>query len=113
VSGWPGSFHLEIGWTWIAPAWQRTAINTEAKLLLLRYAFDVLRCNRVEWKTDALNECSRKAILRFGATFEGTFRRHMVVHEGRIRDTVYYSVVKEEWSAIEEGLLRKLARSSS
>jgi len=101
---------LEIGWTWIAPAWQRTAINTEAKLLMMRYAFNSLQCNRIEWKTDSMNERSRNAILRLGATFEGTFRQHMVTASGRLRDTVYYSVVRNEWPTIEAELIRKLNR---
>ena len=100
---------LEIGWTWIAPYWQRTAINTEAKLLMLRHAFNTLQCNRVEWKTDSLNERSRNAILRLGAQFEGTLRQHMVTASGRLRDTVYYSVVHEEWPSVEKGLLLKLS----
>ena len=101
---------LEIGWTWIAPAWQRTAINTEAKLLMMRYAFNSLQCNRIEWKTDSMNERARNAILRLGATFEGTFRQHMVTASGRLRDTVYYSVVRNEWPTIEAELIRKLNR---
>ena len=101
---------LEIGWTWIAPQWQRTAINTEAKLLMLRHAFGPLDCNRVEWKTDSLNERSRNAILRLGAQFEGTHRSHMLVADGRIRDTVYYSVIRSEWPAVEAGLVQKLNR---
>ncbi len=99
---------LEIGWTWITPAWQRTFVNTEAKLLMLRYAFNTLGCNRVEWKTDALNTQSRNAILRLGAVFEGTFRQHMTTSTERLRDTVYYSVVKEEWAAVEHRLVQKL-----
>ncbi|MDE2996733.1 MAG: GNAT family protein [Bacteroidota bacterium] len=101
---------MEIGWTWITPAWQRTAINTEAKLLMLRYAFDEIGCQRVEWKTDALNEHSRNAILRLGAQFEGMLRSHMIREDGSWRDTVYYSVLKEEWPAVEAGLIRKLDR---
>ncbi len=101
---------LEIGWTWITPAWQRTFVNTEAKLLMLRYAFNTLGCNRVEWKTDALNTQSRNAILRLGAVFEGTFRQHMTTSTKRLRDTVYYSVVKEEWAAVERRLVQKLDR---
>lgn len=101
---------LEIGWTWITPAWQRTFVNTEAKLLMLRYAFNTLECNRVEWKTDALNMQSRKAILRLGATFEGTFRQHMTTSTPRLRDTVYFSVIKEEWPAVEQHLVGKLRR---
>lgn len=95
---------VEIGWTWIAPAWQRTAINTEAKLLMLRYAFETLDCLRVELKTDALNERSRRAILRLGATEEGTLRSHMITRSGRVRDTVYFSILASEWKSIEARL---------
>jgi RimJ/RimL family protein N-acetyltransferase len=79
---------VEIGWTWVAPPWQRTAVNTEAKYLLLRHAFETLGCIRVELKTDSLNERSRSAILRIGAREEGTFRNHMITSTGRIRHTV-------------------------
>jgi len=89
--------HVEIGWTWIAPQWQRTRVNTEMKYLLLRHAFDTLGCLRVELKTDVLNEKSRKAILRTGAKQEGIFRSHVVVWDGRIRDTVYFSIIAPEW----------------
>lgn len=95
---------LEIGWTWVARPWQRTAANTEAKLLLLTHAFEVLGCLRVEFKTDALNEPSRKALVRIGATEEGTFRKHGVTDRGRIRDSVYYSIVDEEWPAVKARL---------
>ena len=95
---------LEIGWTWIAPAFQRTAANTEAKLLLLTHAFETLAANRVELKTDALNERSRAAILRIGAVEEGTFRKHMVTASGRVRDTVYFSIVNTEWPAVKARL---------
>lgn len=91
---------VEIGWTWVAPAWQRTVINTEAKYLMLVHAFDTLGCNRVEFKTDALNSRSRKAIERLGAQEEGTLRRHMVTATSRLRDTVYYSIIREEWPAV-------------
>lgn len=80
---------VEIGSTWIAPAWQRTAVNTEAKYLMLRHAFQVWGCIRVELKTDALNQKSRNAILRLGAKEEGTLRRHLLTSTGRVRDTVY------------------------
>jgi RimJ/RimL family protein N-acetyltransferase len=89
--------HVEIGWTWIGPQWQRTRINTEMKYLLLRHAFDTLGCLRVELKTDVLNDKSRNAILRIGAKQEGIFRSHVVVWDGRIRDTVYFSVIAAEW----------------
>jgi RimJ/RimL family protein N-acetyltransferase len=78
---------VEIGSTWIAPAWQRTAVNTEAKYLMLRHAFEIWGCARVELKTDALNQKSRNAILRIGAKEEGTLRRHVVTWTGRIRDS--------------------------
>ena len=100
---------LEIGWTWLAPAWQRTAINTEAKYLLLRHAFETLRCIRVELKTDSLNERSRRAIQRIGGQEEGTFRNHMITASGRIRHSVYYSIVEAEWPGVRACLEQKLA----
>lgn len=104
-----GNRRVEIGWTWIARPWQRTAVNTEAKLLMLRHAFDRLGCRRVELKTDALNAPSRRAILRIGAREEGILRKHMVTAGGRMRDTVYFSILDEEWPDVERELLRKLA----
>jgi len=95
---------LEIGWTWIAPAYQRTAVNTEAKLLLLTHAFERLGVNRVELKTDALNQKSRTAITRLGAVEEGTFRKHIVTGSGRVRDTVYYSIIDTEWPTVKRRL---------
>jgi RimJ/RimL family protein N-acetyltransferase len=101
---------LEIGWTWVAKAFQRTGANREAKLLMLRHAFDTLGCRRVEFKTDALNEPSRTALLGIGARFEGIFRNHMVMPDGRMRDSAYYSVIDSEWrdvrAALEAGLRR-------
>lgn len=91
---------LEIGWTWYAPAWQRTAVNTEAKLLLLAHAFEALACERVEFKTDALNARSRAALRRIGAREEGTLRGHMATAAGRRRDTVYYAILRAEWPAV-------------
>jgi RimJ/RimL family protein N-acetyltransferase len=88
---------VEIGSTWIAPAWQRTAVNTEAKYLMLRHAFEVWKCIRVELKTDALNQKSRNAILRIGAKEEGTLRRHVITWTGRVRDSVYFSILDNEW----------------
>jgi len=99
---------MEIGWTWITPAWQRTAVNTEAKLLMLEWAFDVVGCNRVEWKTDALNKRSRNAILRLGATYEGLHRAHMQRHDGTLRDTVYFSVIRDEWVGVRDRLQARL-----
>lgn len=95
---------LEIGWTWLGSAYQRTRANTEAKLLLLTYAFETLGLNRVEFKTDALNQKSRGALARIGALQEGIFRRHMTTHSGRVRDTVYFSIVDFEWPAVKERL---------
>lgn len=93
----PEHKRVEIGWTWITFAWQRTWVNTEAKLLMLSHAFEQWHCNRVELKTNALNKRSRKAMLRLGLKEEGTLRRHMVNPDGTTRDTVYYSVIAEEW----------------
>jgi RimJ/RimL family protein N-acetyltransferase len=101
---------VEIGWTWVAAAWQRTPINTEAKLLLLGHAFETLGCVRVEFKTDRLNEKSRAALRRIGAVEEGILRRHMITDTGRWRDSVYYSIVAEEWPAIRAALEARLAR---
>jgi RimJ/RimL family protein N-acetyltransferase len=95
---------VEIGSTWIAPAWQRTAINAEAKYLMLRHAFEVWKCIRVELKTDALNQKSRNAILRIGAKEEGTLRRHLLTWSGRVRDTVYFSILDTEWPEVKARL---------
>lgn len=101
---------LEIGWTWVARPWQRTAINTEAKYLMLSHAFETLGCLRIEFKTDMLNERSRQAILRLGAHEEGIFRNHMITSSGRIRNSVYYSIIDTEWPAVKRNLQEKLAR---
>jgi RimJ/RimL family protein N-acetyltransferase len=104
---------VEIGWTWVGREWQRTAVNTEAKYLLLRHAFETLGCIRVELKTDSLNEKSRAAILRIGAREEGIFRNHMITASGRIRHSVYYSIVEAEWPTVKarlESLLNSPAR---
>ena len=99
---------VEIGATWIAKPWQRTAINTEAKYLMLLHAFETLGCIRVELKTDALNEKSRNAILRIGAKEEGILRQHMVTSTGRLRDTVYFSILDSEWPQVKAALEAKL-----
>jgi RimJ/RimL family protein N-acetyltransferase len=91
---------VEIGWTFVGAAWQRTAVNTEAKLLMLAHAFDELGLERVELKTDALNERSRRAIARLGAVEEGTLRHQMLTYSGRWRDTVYSSVLRDEWPRV-------------
>jgi RimJ/RimL family protein N-acetyltransferase len=102
---------VEIGSTWVAPAWQRTAVNTEAKFLMLRHAFEVWKCMRVELKTDALNQKSRNAILRIGAKEEGTLRRHLLTWSGRVRDTVYFSILDNEWPEVKARLEARLAGS--
>ena len=99
----------EIGWTWVARPWQRSAVNTEAKYLMLRHAFETLGCIRVEFKTDRLNETSRKAIARLGATEEGTLRSHMIVDTGRIRDSVYFSIIEREWPEVKRRLETRMA----
>jgi len=99
---------VEIGCTWIGREWQRTAANTEAKYLLLRHAFETLGCMRVELKTDSLNEKSRAAILRIGAKQEGIFRNHMMTSTGRIRHTVYFSIVDSEWPGVKSEMERRL-----
>lgn len=103
----------EIGCTWIGPEWHRTRVNTEAKYLMLRHAFETWKCNRVELKTDSLNQRSRHAILQIGAKQEGTFRNHMVVKEGRLRHTVYFSVIDSEWPAVKRSLEEKLSAPSA
>jgi N-acetyltransferase len=100
----------EIGWTWVGAAWQRSAVNTECKLLLMRHAFDEHGCNRVEFKTDALNEKSRNALRGIGAMEEGILRQHMVTLSGRIRDSVYFSVIASEWPAVRAHLEARLDR---
>ena len=99
---------VEIGWTWLARPYQRTAANTEAKYLLLRHAFETLACIRVELKTDSLNERSRAAIQRIGAREEGILRNHMITASGRIRHTATYSIVDSEWLEVKTDLERKL-----
>lgn len=100
---------VEIGWTWINPKWQRTAINTEAKLLMLTHAFEVWKCIRVELKTDVNNQKSQDAMKRIGCVEEGTFRNHMVMESGRYRDSIYFSIIESEWPETKELLRSKLA----
>lgn len=100
---------VEIGWTWINPQWQRTYINTEAKYLMLRHAFETWQCIRVELKTDSLNEKSRNAILRIGAKEEGTLRNHMITYSGRYRHSVYFSIIESEWPQVKSDLEAKIA----
>lgn len=106
----PRHRRLEIGYTWINPQWQRSAVNSEAKLLMLRHAFDTLGALRVEFKTDSLNERSRAALAGIGATEEGTMRNHMVTQSGRRRHSVYFSIIEEEWPRVRQQLEARLAR---
>jgi RimJ/RimL family protein N-acetyltransferase len=101
---------IEIGSTWLGTAAQRTAINTECKYLLLEHAFETLGALRVQLKTDARNLRSQAAIARIGATREGVLRHHMIVRDGHIRDSVYFSVVDSEWPSVKASLLAKLGR---
>jgi RimJ/RimL family protein N-acetyltransferase len=103
----------EIGWTWVTPELQRTAVNTEAKLLMLSHAFETWGFRRVEFKTSTRNEKSRNALLRLGAIQEGIFRQHMTHADGSLRDTVYFSIVREEWPAIRARLRARLDAGSS
>ncbi|RPI26156.1 MAG: N-acetyltransferase [Chloroflexota bacterium] len=95
---------LEIGGTWYATAFQRTAVNTECKYLLLRHAFEDLGCIRVQFKTDLRNERSQRAIERIGAVKEGILRSHLLTPDGTFRDSVYYSILRTEWPAVKERL---------
>jgi RimJ/RimL family protein N-acetyltransferase len=99
---------VEIGFTWYAPEFWRTRVNTECKYLLLCHAFDVLGCIRVELKTDGRNARSREAILRLGAREEGTLRSKVIMRDGHRRDSVYFSILDHEWPAVKERLERML-----
>jgi len=104
---------LEIGHTWYSRAWQRTAANTESKLLLLRYAFEQLRCVRVQFTTDVLNERSRAAILRLGAVQEGIIRNERIMPNGRKRTSVRFSIIDGEWPDVSARLERRLAEAGA
>ena len=105
----PPNLKTEIGWTWITPAFQRTHVNSEAKLLMMTHAFEAWKCVRVELKTDVLNEKSRNAMKRIGCVEEGVLRKHMLVQGGRYRDSVYYSVLDTEWPQVKARLISFLA----
>lgn len=101
---------VEIGFTFLGKSWQRTVLNTEAKLLMLTHAFEVLQLNRVEFMTDYLNTPSRRAILRLGAKEEGLLRNHKILPDGRSRDTMVYSIIRPEWGGVKQNLEYKLGR---
>ena len=105
-----GNHGIEIGATIVGKNWQRTAVNTEAKYLMLRYAFEVLGCLRVQFQTDSLNTKSKNAILRLGAKQDGIFRNHKICWDGRIRHSIYFSITDEEWPRVKADLEAKLAR---
>jgi len=104
----PSDRAVEIGNTWLGRPWWRTAINSECKYLLLRHLFDVVRCQRVALRTDSLNLRSQRAIERLGAVREGVLRKHMIVHGGRARDTVYYSILDDDWPFIRRRMEARL-----
>jgi RimJ/RimL family protein N-acetyltransferase len=108
----PADRGVEIGGTWFGVDYQRTAANTESKYLLLSHAFETLGCIRVQFKTDVRNERSQRAIERLGAVREGVFRNHMVLPDGTIRHSVYYSIIDSEWPGVKANLEEKLARYS-
>lgn len=107
----PEHRRLEIGWTWVALAHQRSGANREAKLLQMTHAFEVLGANRVEFKTDSLNTKANPGLIGIGATYEGTFRNHMIMPGGRLRHSTYYSVIRDEWPEVKARLETKLARA--
>jgi N-acetyltransferase len=105
----PAHRRVEIGWTWLGRAWQRTGANTEAKYLMLRHAFEQWGCMRVEFKTSTLNERSRAALQRIGAVEEGVLRHHMINEDGTVRDSVYFSILLEEWPSVKLRLERMMS----
>jgi RimJ/RimL family protein N-acetyltransferase len=108
----PPNRKVEIGWTWVTPAFQRTHVNSEAKLLMMTHAFEVWNCVRVELKTDVLNMKSRNAMLRIGATEEGVLRKNQLTQGGRYRDSIYFSVLDTEWPSVKERLRGFITRSA-
>jgi RimJ/RimL family protein N-acetyltransferase len=109
----PDHRRLEIGWTWLGSAYHRGGANKEAKYLQLRHAFETLGANRVEFKTDSLNERANPALLGIGATFEGAFRDHMIMPEGRLRTSNYYSIIAPEWPTVKARLEAAMGRGES
>lgn len=99
---------LEIGHTWIAASWQRSFVNTEMKFLMLRFAFETLACVRVQFTTDEINTKSRAAILRLGATEEGRIRNERIMPDGRLRNSIRFSIIASEWPDIKRGLADRL-----
>lgn len=104
------NYRLEIGHTWIAKSWRKTYVNTEAKFLMLQYAFEKLGCIAVEIRTDVLNTVSRRAIKRLGAKKDGVLRYHKIMRDGRIRHTICYSIIEAEWEEVKNKLIKKFAK---
>ena len=104
---------IEIGWTWLAPQYQRSGANVEAKLLMMTHAFETLGCNRVEFKTDVLNSKSRNALLGIGATEEGVLRQHVMLWSGRWRDSIYFSVLASEWARVKDRLQQRMSERTN
>lgn len=104
---------LELGFTFLGESWQKTAINTEAKFLMLKHVFEELDINRVELLADVLNQNSRRAILRIGAKEEGILRNHMVMPDGRVRDSFVFSIIRQEWPQVKQRLINKMAENDS
>ncbi len=102
---------LEIGGTWYGRAYQQSGVNTECKYLLLKHAFETLGCIRVQFKSDARNQRSHKALERIGAVKEGTLRKQMITADGHVRDSIYYSIIESEWPSVKAKLEEKLERS--
>jgi Acetyltransferases, including N-acetylases of ribosomal proteins len=98
---------LEIGWTWIHPKHQGTGLNKACKFLLLQFAFEKLEFNRVELKTDILNQQSQKAMRKIGAKEEGVFRSHSITSAGRVRNSIFFSIIKEEWPEIKQSIFKE------
>jgi RimJ/RimL family protein N-acetyltransferase len=105
----PEHASVEIGWTWLHPSVWGTGANVEAKLLQMQHAFETWGCRRVEWKTDAANERSCRALEALGATFEGIHRKHMLVRDGENRDSAWYSVTDDDWPSVRSRLVARLA----
>jgi RimJ/RimL family protein N-acetyltransferase len=101
---------VEIGWTWLAQSVHGTGVNVETKLLLLTHAFEEVGCRRVEFKADARNARSCGALEALGARYEGTFRKHMVVRHGAVRDSAYYAVIDDDWPSVKSRLEDRLAK---
>lgn len=106
----PNDRGLEVGGTWYGLEFQRTAVNTECKYLLLKHAFETLGCIRVQLKTDLRNERSQRAIERIGAVKEGVLRNHMILPDGRIRHSVFYSILDTEWEGVKKRLEEMLEK---